>query len=1123
MRLTATWHGAGNRFEGDRELTLHALPADAEVTRATVTLVPLPTPAAGRFEQPIALPDGAVGDLGATKTATDGSTDASGKVLAFGSVEVNFHARRTLARVAGAKLKDAAVQVDVGGLFVELNDRGGVRAPGDGQLKLGNDIEDELPGLTVGGFRLVGAGAPAPKVTTVTVRSAPLNVTVRLGLLPPLLTVLGELTLPRAGPDLAAVLRAFLAGATVADGAYVVPLVVHSDAVCELDVTVEVEFTRRQALLPGGLREALLPFGLGRAPTAGAGLLAAALPPGAKVVRGATAGRATGAFEASRIVHEPPAGAVAPAAPLTPDRLEAQPFEVGRDLACTAVDLLLAAATRTAALGLAVVADADGKPSDTPLLPQPVMVRLDREAAGAPTWLSAPLPAELQLRAGRRYWLVLQALEGEAAWSAAAATTPEAALLTSADGGLSWHAPPAAEGGPRAARFRLRATPATFQMPVELRVGADAPAGAPAGGPQAVPVPLDRFDPLGRVDLTLDAPEVADAFNTWLARAVPPGCPTVEHLANAEFDEWVEVDEGVPIPDEWELTGGTVSPAPAEGPYRFADLGGGDAQQPTGLSQVVGVRGGCRYRFQVRYRYEVIDPEAVALAEVLWRGPDCGAERVDPLPLPVERTREGFSFRRALLDAPAGATQAEVRLTVPQGTAVLEVDAVSLAATEDAVVNGDLREHGQDGLPGWSVSPAAAAATLEVRELLDDGLVGVGNGGTVTASLAQLVTVTAGRAYRLELHARAIPRPGATAPSAAPSFELAWLDADGPQAGPGVVRPLGPAVFDRQLAEGTVPAAATGAELRLVLPPDAGVLLGGLAFTLPDANRVPVTFLAEAPGELTVLEPSVAYDEPEPAAPVPGPTGLCGATPLGQVPGERPPGDCHCPVCGTRRTMVARALVATRAGRPATAGSCPRCGARLVRLGGPRDPAAATLDRKLVAGPPPGVPPHDGSALRLTEVRDIGDKRAARLAEAGIGSVAELAAADPDAVAHALPQVSVETARRFVERARALLQAPPVRVEFALTARRAAREPRVLAVGGTNPDGTVWRLGHAEAVAAVEAGIHTFYVERPTGERVQVTVARDAGGRPYLSARPGAGKPDELATLPRFPAGAAGR
>ena len=66
--------------------------------------------------------------------------------------------------------------------------------------------------------------------------------------------------------------------------------------------------------------------------------------------------------------------------------------------------------------------DTDGKPWNAPLLPRPVVITLDRDLVRAATWINAALPAEFQLGAGRRYWMTVQCVDGEAGWSADAAT-----------------------------------------------------------------------------------------------------------------------------------------------------------------------------------------------------------------------------------------------------------------------------------------------------------------------------------------------------------------------------------------------------------------------------------------------------------------------------------------------------------------------------------------------------------------------------------------------------------------------------------------------------------------------------------------------------------------------------
>ncbi|HAA33601.1 MAG TPA: hypothetical protein DCE56_45085, partial [Cyanobacteria bacterium UBA8553] len=73
---------------------------------------------------------------------------------------------------------------------------------------------------------------------------------------------------------------------------------------------------------------------------------------------------------------------------------------------------------------------------------------------------------------------------------------------------------------------------------------------------------------------------------------------------------------------------------------------------------------------------------------------------------------------------------------------------------------------------------------------------------------------------------------------------------------------------------GNVPDGATAAEIRLIQPKAQGELLvKSVSLSQADVVSVPLIFLSEAPGELTVSELRVAYDLPEPPAP-PKPSAL---------------------------------------------------------------------------------------------------------------------------------------------------------------------------------------------------------------------------------------------------------
>src|SRR5262249_10017489 len=153
------------------------------------------------------------------------------------SAEVDLHARRTLAAVTGTNLTGAAVLIDAGGIFVEIGESGAIRTPPAQPYGIDSHTGD-LPGLTVAPFPL-SLPSPLPpgevaSVSPVTIRSVASNVSVRLGGLPPFWTRLGDLTAAATSPDFAATLRGFLTDAAVSNGAFVVPITVHSDSLARL-------------------------------------------------------------------------------------------------------------------------------------------------------------------------------------------------------------------------------------------------------------------------------------------------------------------------------------------------------------------------------------------------------------------------------------------------------------------------------------------------------------------------------------------------------------------------------------------------------------------------------------------------------------------------------------------------------------------------------------------------------------------------------------------------------------------------------------------------------------------------------------------------------------------------
>jgi hypothetical protein len=521
MNLTVEWDGSNRPFEGETTVLLEVIPASAKVNSALVEVTAVDP--GDSFVETIPF-------------ATAGQRWGANKVRGT-FVEVDFRARRTLAALRGTNLTGANLQIDPGGAYVEINDHGAFLAPGDTRFAIplaSDNTRIVMPSFTIARFKLTPAGVnPVPDLTSVEVRSVPENVSLRLGGNPAFHTFLGPMTGTETSIDFALLLEEFLGTADQVNGFYVVPLVVHSDSIARLRLRVTLDVLTQHVPLPAGVTESVLSYSFSSLPAGAAATLPLSLSPNARALAGQTSVHFLGAFDDTRVALGP----VGPV-PLTMEapissaqgqaQAQAQPFTVPADVSITGIDLLLRATKIAAQVQVNLQDDLGGKPGLTTLLPAPIPVELAAKPEAKPEWVSIALPAEFKLTAGTRYWLVVQRSVSDAAWTVQPGPNP---LQQTNDGALSWRA---SEVGPVEGVFRLRYRPGRFTMPIHVFVGE---------GAAAREVPLARYEPLGRVDFTLDAPEFADTINQVLDATAAQACSPVEHLDNREFQDWLLVGD----------------------------------------------------------------------------------------------------------------------------------------------------------------------------------------------------------------------------------------------------------------------------------------------------------------------------------------------------------------------------------------------------------------------------------------------------------------------------------------------------------------------------------------------------------------------------------------------------
>ena len=92
-----------------------------------------------------------------------------------------------------------------------------------------------------------------------------------------------------------------------------------------------------------------------------------------------------------------------------------------------------------------------------------------------------------------------------------------------------------------------------------------------------------------------------------------------------------------------------------------------------------------------------------------------------------------------------------------------------------------------------------------------------------------------------------------------------------------------------------------------------------------------------------------------------------------------------------------------------------------------------------------------------------------------------------------------------------------IRIQCIVKSNRYSPHEAIERIGGQNPNGAQWSLTQQEAIARIEDGTYSFYVERQYGHRVKVVLSRSALGNKYIKTEADGDRPDNLLSLPSCP------
>ena len=168
---------------------------------------------------------------------------------------------------------------------------------------------------------------------------------------------------------------------------------------------------------------------------------------------------------------------------------------------------------------------------------------------------------------------------------------------------------------------------------------------------------------------------------------------------------------------------------------------------------------------------------------------------------------------------------------------------------------------------GWQLESGWAVPYVRDVTPPEGIVVGLGPNGEMPSTdsvLLQQVDVSAGTHYKLAVRSWplgiAVDECETLSHQERARLELYWL-ANGRQLGEPTILPLDGRGFATHAWAGISPDGATEAKIRLIQPQGKGnLVVQSVSLSRSDLLSVPLTFLAEAPGELTVSDLRVAYE-----------------------------------------------------------------------------------------------------------------------------------------------------------------------------------------------------------------------------------------------------------------------